>query len=203
MITHQCPNPAKSHEKNEPRAAAGSGISDLLAEAAGVINRLVSTILEQLQGSEVIRFGPGEVVLQQGETTGFLYVLIEGSVEIIKDDVRLAVSSEPGAVFGEMSTMLNVPHTATVAATSPAAFHRVKDPREFFRQSPEACLHVCELLARRIDTLSRYLVDVRHQFEGHDHLGMVDGILDVLLNRPDRKVVRPRDETVRHGELGD
>jgi len=181
----------------------GAAISGLLAESAGVMNRLVLTILKQLQGSEVIRFGPGEVVLQQGESTGFLYVLIEGSVEIIKDDVRLAVSSEPGAVFGEMSTMLNVPHTATVATTTPAAFHRITNPKEFFRRSPEACLHVCELLARRIDTLSRYLVDVRHQFQGHDHLGMVDGILDVLLNRPDRKVVRPRDETARHGESVD
>jgi CRP-like cAMP-binding protein len=164
---------------------------------------LVLTILEQLQGSEVIRFGPGEVVLQQGETTGLLFVLIEGTVEIIKDDVRLAVSSEPGAVFGEMSTILKVPHTATVATTTAAAFYRIADPKEFFRRSPEACLHVCELLARRIETLSRYLVDVRHQFEGHDHLGMVDGILDVLLNRPDRKVVRPRDETARHGEAVD
>ena len=50
-------------------------------------------------------------------------------------------------------------------------------------QSGWASLHVAELLARRIDTLNRYLIDVKNQYEGHDHLGMVDDVLGSLMHR--------------------
>jgi CRP/FNR family cyclic AMP-dependent transcriptional regulator len=47
-------------------------------------------------------------------------------------------------------------------------------------------LHICELLARRLDALNKYLVDVKQQFEGHDHLGMVDQVLETLMHRHPR-----------------
>ena len=99
--------------------------------------------------------------------------------------------------------LLKGPHTATVKAIQTCTFHVVENPREFLSQSPAACLHVCDLLAHRIDALNRYLVNVKHQFEGHDHLGMVDGILDALLHRPARSVVRPKDSTIHQTELPD
>ena len=63
------------------------------------------------------------------------------------------------------------------------------------------CLHVCELLARRLDSLNNYLVDVKRQFEGHDHIGMVDEVLESLLHRQPRDRIRPKESTIRHGEL--
>ena len=160
-------------------------------------------MLELLQDREVRRFDAGEVVLQQGETTGRLYFLIEGAVAVVKDDVVVATASQPGVVFGEMAALLGGPHTATVRALRPCAFHIVTDPREFFRHQPGACLFVCELLARRLDSLNRYLVDVKHQFEGHDHLGMVDQVLETLMHRQPRERVRPAESTVRHAEHAD
>lgn len=160
-------------------------------------------MLELLQDREVRRFDAGEVVLQQGETTGRLYFLIEGAVEVVKDDVVVATASQPGVVFGEMAALLGGPHTATVRALRPCAFHIVTDPRGFFQTQPGACLFVCELLARRLDSLNRYLVDVKHQFEGHDHLGMVDQVLETLMHRQPRERVRPAESTVRHAEHAD
>jgi hypothetical protein len=34
--------------------------------------------------------------------------------------------------------------------------------------------------------LNRYLVDVKAQYEGHDHLGMVDEVLETLMHRQPR-----------------
>jgi hypothetical protein len=59
------------------------------------------------------------------------------------------------------------------------------------------------LLARRLDALNKYLVDVKQQFEGHDHIGMVDEVLDTLLHRQPRNRVRPSESTLRRGELAD
>lgn len=129
---------------------------------------------------------PGDAVLEQGQVAAPMMVLIEGEVEILRDDVRVAVTSEPGAVFGEMAALLGTACTATVRALKPSTFAVVENPEEFLRISPEATLHVARLLARRLDTLNRYLVDVKAQYEGHDHLGMVDEVLETLMHRQPR-----------------
>jgi hypothetical protein len=38
--------------------------------------------------------------------------------------------------------------------------------------------------------LNKYLVDVKRQFEGHDHLSMVDEVLEVLAHRQRRPRLR-------------
>jgi CRP/FNR family cyclic AMP-dependent transcriptional regulator len=164
-------------------------------------SRPMSSILDLIRNCEVNRFDPGQNVIQQGDETGRLYVLIDGEVEVVKNDVQVATAKQPGAVFGEMAILLGGPHTATVRALKPSSFYVLENPREFLNGSPEACLHLCELLARRIDALNRYLVDVKRQFEGHDHIGMVDGVLETLMHRHTGGRVRPKDSTIRHGEL--
>jgi CRP-like cAMP-binding protein len=148
----------------------------------------MASILDHLETCEVRRFGAGETVLGQGDRTGMLFVLIEGSVEVLKDGVRLAACEQPGAVFGELAALLGGDHTATVETRKPSAFYVIENPREFFEKTPGACLHVCELLARRLEALNKYLVDVRQQFLREDHLGMVGTLIETLMHRqPARK----------------
>lgn len=160
-------------------------------------------ILGLLEGQEVRRFEAGENVITQGARTARLYFLIEGSVEVLKDDVRVATSAQSGSVFGELSALLDCEHTATVRALQPCAFYVVGAAREFLNSSPPLCLHVCELLARRLDALNKYLVDVKHQFDGHDHLGMVDEVIETLMHRQPRRRVLPDPSTRVNVEPGD
>ena len=163
----------------------------------------MSAILEAVQSHPIRRFAAGEIVIPQGTKTGLLFFLIEGAVEVVKDDVPVARAAEPGAIFGDLSALLGGDHSATVRAIEPCAFHVVENPREFLERSPLVCLHLCELLARRLDALNRYLVDIKGQFAGHDHLGMVDSVLETLLRRQARTRVRPSESTIRHGQLPD
>jgi CRP-like cAMP-binding protein len=163
----------------------------------------MAALIESLQGLPVRHFGPDESVMVQGGDDGVLFVLIEGAVEVVKDGVKVAACSDPGAVFGEMSVLLRLPHTATVRTLRPSSFAVVDDPRAFLGRNPAICLHVCELLARRLDAVNKYLVDVKRQFAGHDHLGMVDEVLDTLVHRQPRKRVPPRDATLRDPEIAD
>jgi CRP/FNR family transcriptional regulator, cyclic AMP receptor protein len=163
----------------------------------------MSSILEALRDYPIRRFSAGEVVLERGTSTGMLFFLIEGEVEIVKDGVVVATEVEPGAIFGDLSALLNEPHTATVRALRSSAFHTVTEPKAFLERTPQACMHLCELLARRLDAVNKYLVDVKQQFAGHDHLDMVDGVLDTLMNRQPRKRVRPRESTIRSSEVTD
>ena len=148
-------------------------------------------ILELSAELPVRTFEPGSPVIEQGAACGELLILLEGEVEVLRDDVRVAKASEPGAVFGEMSVLLNTPYTATVRTLKPSRFAVVANPKEFLESSPEASLHVARLLAKRIDALNSYLIDVKRQYEGHDHLGMVDDVLGTLMHRQPKTSPRP------------
>lgn len=163
----------------------------------------MSWILEALKNSPIRHFEAGGIILEEGTSTGLLFFLMQGEVEVLKGDVRVATASEPGAVFGELSALLETPHTATVRATKPSAFYIVENPLVSLETNPRLCLHVCELLARRLDALNKYLVDVKHQYEGHDHIGMIDSLLETLMHRHPRKRIRPSDSTIRKSELPD
>jgi CRP/FNR family cyclic AMP-dependent transcriptional regulator len=148
----------------------------------------MNPFLDIVAGHPVRELAAGEFVLQQDEPCDALHVLLEGEVEVLRDDVRVAKTAEAGAVFGEMSLLLGGPCTASVRTLGPSRFASIANPREFLAGSPAASLHVAELLARRIDSLNRYLVDVKHQYEGHDHLGMVDDVLSTLMHRQPKHV---------------
>jgi CRP/FNR family cyclic AMP-dependent transcriptional regulator len=110
-----------------------------------------------------------------------LYVLVSGIVEVVKEDVQVSTTSVPGSFFGELSAVLDVPHTATVRALEACTFHVAEDPLGFLRSTPEIALELARLLARRLHLLTTYLIDVKRQFEEHgDHLAIVDEVLESL-----------------------
>jgi CRP-like cAMP-binding protein len=148
-------------------------------------------LLEFCTGLPVKSFATGEVVLEEGQRAGVLYFLDEGRVEIVKNKIRVATIGHAGAVFGDMSILLDQPHSATVRCLAPSRFYVADDPRAFLAAHPEVCLAVARGLAQRLDTLTRYLVDVKAQFQDQkDHLGMVDEVLESLLHHQRKPPVR-------------
>ena len=150
----------------------------------------MSAFLKLLREHPVETFQPGDILLEQRHDTGRILVLLEGEVEVLRDGVRVGKASEAGACFGEMSALLNRPHTATVRALRLCRVAVIEEPRAFLVNSSAASLHIAELLARRLDALNKYLIDVKRQYEGHDHIGMVDEVIETLLNRQPRAAAR-------------
>jgi CRP/FNR family transcriptional regulator, cyclic AMP receptor protein len=123
----------------------------------------------------------GERLIVEGDGQSRLFILVRGSVTISRDDVVVAHIDEPGAVFGELAALLDVPATATVRAAEDCVLRRCDAPLEFLRGEPEVALAIATMLARRLDALTSYLVDVRAQYaERDDHLGIVDIVLESL-----------------------
>ena len=142
---------------------------------------MVNPILELCNSLPVRAFEPGSALLTEGGKSGLLYILLDGEVEIVKGDFQINVVSDPGAVFGEVSVLLDLPHMATVRALSPCRVHEVRDGNEFLRAHPEIAHHLAQLLARRLHGVSTYLVDLKQQFASHEnHLAMVDDVLETV-----------------------
>ena len=142
----------------------------------------MSDITELLQGRKLKKFAAGKEVIRQGDQTGCLFFLMEGTVEVLRDGVSVATASEPGVVFGEMSALLEVPHTATVRTIGPCTFWVVPDSIAFLESSPGVSHSVCKLLAQRLNVLNKYLVEIKHKFEGNDQLDVVIKSLEGLLH---------------------
>ena len=146
--------------------------------------RAMTSILDKCAGAPREHFAPGTILLSEGETSGRLYILAEGSVEVLRGDTQVAVIGEAGSVFGEMSVLLNRPHPATVRATTPVGAFVFEDAESFLKSNPEVAFFLGRLLAERLNAATTYLVDLKRQFEGQgNHLGMVGEVLETLIHQ--------------------
>src|SRR5262249_41330996 len=65
----------------------------------------------------------GETVRAAAYTTGQLLILRKGLVAVTKEGVEIARATDPGAVFGEISALLDQSHSADVHALTSSQFH--------------------------------------------------------------------------------
>jgi len=143
-----------------------------------------------LQQFPIISLGAGEYLLRQDEESSSMYFLIEGRVKVLKDNYEVATVSDKHAVFGEMSILLSNAHSASVQCVTDSTFYQVDNPAEYIEKEPAVIWHIAQILGLRLFNLNQYLVDVKRQYEGHDHLDMVDEVLETLLNQQKTQSVR-------------
>jgi CRP/FNR family transcriptional regulator, cyclic AMP receptor protein len=140
----------------------------------------VAEMLELSAGLPEVTCPRDEVLIREGEVHGRLFVLVDGELEVTREGVRITVVDAPGAIFGEMSVLLGSAATATVRALRDSRLRRSDDPQGFLDGHPLAARAVATTLARRLDTINGYLVDLRRQYGDNDNLGMVDTVLESL-----------------------
>jgi CRP/FNR family transcriptional regulator, cyclic AMP receptor protein len=132
----------------------------------------------------------GEVLLVDGEPVHALYVLLSGALRIEKGGTLIAVVAERGTCVGEMSLLLDNPATADVVAEEDAVVAVVEDARAALDDEGSLTLALARLLAARLQVMTSYLADLKHQYADHEGgLGMVDTVLGSLLRSPGPRTV--------------
>jgi len=121
-------------------------------------------VLDHCAGAHEVSFPLGKQVICEGETTGRLYVLIDGKLDVLKGGTIVASVTEPGSILGEMSALLGKPHTATVCAASNARVYEFEDAATFLRSQPNVALMVAKILARRLQDATEYLAEIKRQY---------------------------------------
>lgn len=154
----------------------------------------MASLLDHCRGLPQRKLAEGDLLLQEGEHSGRLYVLAEGTLEVCRGDTEIAIVTEPGAVLGEMSVLLEQPHTADVRALTPTKVYVVEQASAFLAAHPDAVLPIAVLLARRLRNATSYLVNLKQQFQDHsDHFGMIDEVLESLTHQQDETFPPPDD----------
>lgn len=97
-------------------------------------------------------FGKGATIFREGDASQDLYVLLTGAVRVVKGDRAVATIDEPGSYFGEMSSLLGVPRTATVMAADESRLLQVPPDHiaSFFGDTPQLALKIARDLAARL-----------------------------------------------------
>ena len=129
-------------------------------------------------------FARGETLVVDGQRSGSLYVLIEGTLEVQKGGVRISTINEPGVCIGEVGLLLDIPATATVVAVTPTIVHVAEDGAAVLRTEPEVTVAVARLLAERLNLVTTFLADIKRQYAGASgSLAVVDKVLARLTQR--------------------
>jgi len=104
-------------------------------------------------------FPPDTVLFREGDDSHELYVLLAGSVTVSKTEHPIAVIDEPGAYFGEMSSLLGCPRTATITTREQSTLLVVPPEQiaDLFGNTPQVALHIATSLARRLSATTREL----------------------------------------------
>ncbi|MCB9758929.1 MAG: cyclic nucleotide-binding domain-containing protein [Alphaproteobacteria bacterium] len=86
---------------------------------------------------------PGQIVVDQGATDRVMYVVVQGKLEVLRDDVKLAEFG-PGDHFGELALVDAQPRSATVRANDFGSLITIDRPAldEFCKREPELGIRI-------------------------------------------------------------
>jgi CRP/FNR family transcriptional regulator, cyclic AMP receptor protein len=146
----------------------------------------VAMFLEGCAALPLEAYQPGDVILRKGEPAGKVFILKEGAVEVVDGEERIALASEPGAVFGELGVLLDQPPMADVRVLKPSTFY-VAAGKVFLRVHRDAALHVAGILARRLVSAHRNLDKLRGRLTPEQR----DGMLAEMVDAVDRSLIAP------------
>jgi CRP-like cAMP-binding protein len=123
---------------------------DIFARTPGRVLAGIAHVLEEVD------FSAGAVLMEAGAVEDWLFILVEGEVEVVRPDRRLRLYA--GSVVGEMEVLDTRPRSATITAITPVrAFRLGRDAfDEAVRMRPEIALGVIgELVAKLRETHER------------------------------------------------
>jgi len=118
----------------------------------------------------------GETVLSAELKTDLLLILKKGAVVVLKDSVEIARVAQLGAVFGELSALLEQPHTAEVRALEDSQFY-VADA-ELLEKDPSVLLYVAKTLAQRLVDANTGLIELKKQIQADQSRSVLDKTLE-------------------------
>ena len=159
---------ARSFQMDNAHSCIASEANDKTIEGAATFARDKVAYQNSLAALPLVTYQAGETVIASGSKTGRLLILRKGTVAL-KENMEIARVAEPGAIFGELSLLLDQPHTADVRALETSQLY-VANGTMLLSQYPNAIRHVATVLAHRLEGANRTLVQLRRQLQaGQPH----------------------------------
>ena len=108
--------------------------------------------------TNTVNLAPGDILFKTGDPGDFMYILLEGTLDIIVGET-VVENAVRGAIVGEMALIDQSPRVATVIARSACRLAKI-DQRRFFsiiQLNPFFATHVMKTLADRLRQTNQLL----------------------------------------------
>jgi CRP-like cAMP-binding protein len=122
----------------------------------------MTSLLLLTYAAPTLELSKGDILIDQGKKDGKLYVLDSGTLAVERDGVKIATIDQFDSLIGEMSLLLDKPHSATVRAATEARVRVVDDAMLVLERQPMITLRLATLLCQRLDTTSALLAEATH-----------------------------------------
>ena len=106
---------------------------------------------------ERVSYREGEWIICQGDPSSALYMIVDGEVSTVIDDVDRRILSK-GSFFGEVSVLLEEPASASITTRTPVSCLVVPgaEVRAFLTSHPVVAYRMLMAEARRLKTASEW-----------------------------------------------
>ena len=97
-------------------------------------------------------FAPGEIVFLEGDESRSIYILVSGTLDVLKGEKKISEINEPGTLFGEMSFLLQTKRTATVRCCDEVQALCIPSSRvaELWNRFTDIAIELTRVLAHRL-----------------------------------------------------
>ncbi len=110
-----------------------------------------------------VEFAEGMDILTQGQHPSALYILVKGTLEIIKNGKVIAVEDKPGYYLGDVAILRNTFSNATVVTRTVSTLIEIKIDKveHFLNHSPEIAISIAVKLAERTIAINELFLDLQ------------------------------------------
>jgi len=119
--------------------------------------------------SEALHFSPGEYLFKMNATSNSVYVILEGEVDVIRDEdpdnVTTLATIGKNNIMGEMGVFLDVPRTASLVAKEQVQALRIPANRflKLVTHNPDIALEVMRQLSKKIIFTSELAIESKNE----------------------------------------
>lgn len=116
---------------------------------------------ELIKTSTIKEYSVKDVIAKEGDVEVGWYVLMKGRVGVYKRDRKVAEFNKRGVVFGELSSILNTPRTASLIALEPTkVVHFKASIDHLINRYPEMAKNIMISLAERLTKTTDDLIAI-------------------------------------------
>ncbi len=130
-MTPNLTNPSLNTGTSQPNPPSLS--PEVLAQLrqVSILTSLTDDELHCFEGTELLHFADKQVVIRQGETALFFYILLEGTLNLSQTSPNgselMLYNLSDGATFGEVTLLANIPFGITIRAATPSRLLRLNE----------------------------------------------------------------------------
>lgn len=116
----------------------------------------METTLDLFKNATIKTFSHDSIIVNEGVIGKNLYILIDGNIEITKNDIFIAKIADKGAFIGEVSLLLGLPYSATCRSIGESKAYELEITPDFLERNPRLLLTIAKELAAKLNKANSF-----------------------------------------------